>query len=343
MQPASAVTRAELATGAAHAVGGYAVLVDRCHPFAATIDTDGSVRATASWAALVSPPNAWHHPRRRLLHLDATSVAVHDVGTAIAARLAVGRDGSLDVQPIALASLTWPTEQYLPLWRARTPPTPGPGWLLGTDLRQTRWCWWATHPAIPAPEHGADGSILAWATLSDTVAVAAVQHTHKRPFDLRPRVSLRLFDIRRRPSRVLPAVPLPTTARWRLDHRRLPTAPASTLSAHEHSAAAKRADALSASRAAAERDAHRLLDRGYTDARVTLPDGPGAHDPRVVLDFGSPDHPGRLFRRVDHPLDELGNPGGGLNDLTVILEEDLDAGLVDEIARRDPDADLVYI
>lgn len=49
------------------------------------------------------------------------------------------------------------------------------------------------------------------------------------------------------------------------------------------------------------------------------------------------------FRRVDHPLDELGNPGGGLHDLTVILDEDLDAGLLDEIVRRDPAAELVYI
>ena len=76
---------------------------------------------------------------------------------------------------------------------------------------------------------------------------------------------------------------------------------------------------------------------------MTLPDGPGAHDPRIVLDFHSPDHPGRLFRRVDHPLDELGNPGGGLHDLTVILDEDLNAGLLNEIVRRDPDTDLVYI
>ncbi|MDN5919790.1 MAG: hypothetical protein L0I76_32610 [Pseudonocardia sp.] len=46
---------------------------------------------------------------------------------------------------------------------------------------------------------------------------------------------------------------------------------------------------------------------------------------------------------MDHPLDELGNPGGGLHDLTVILDEDLDAGLLDEIVCRDPDADIVYI
>jgi hypothetical protein len=213
MKTGPAAGRSELAVGAARAIGGYAVVVDRCHPFAAAIDTDGAVCATASWAHLLSPPNAWHHPRRRLLHLDATSVAVHDVGTATAARLTVGRDGSLAVEPVALAGHSWPNEQYVPLWRARTPLTPGLGWLLGTDLRQTRWCWWATHPAVPAPEHGADGSIVAWAALPDDVAVAAVQHTHKRPFDLRPRVSLRLFDIRRWPSRVLPAVPLPATAR----------------------------------------------------------------------------------------------------------------------------------
>lgn len=342
MRSASAVGRSELAVGAAHAVGGYVVVVDRCHPFAATIDTDGSVRGTASWADLISPPNAWHFPRRRLLHLDAASVAVHDVGTAMAARLAVGHDGSLDVHPTALAGLSWPTEQYIPVWRARTPLTPGPGWLLGTDLHRTRWCWWATHPAVPAPEHGADGSILAWAALSDDVTLAAVQHTHKRPFDLRPRVSLRLFDRRRWPSRVLPAVPLPATAHWGPDYRGVLPAPPSTVGSHERSAE-ERADAVAASRAATERDAHWLLERGYTDARVTLPDGPGAHDPRVVLDFRSPDHPGRLFRRVDHPLDELGNPGGGLHALTVMLEEDLDAGLLDEIVHRHPDAEIVYI
>lgn len=330
MRSASAVGRSELAVGAAHAVGGYVVVVDRCHPFAATIDTDGSVRATASWANLISPPNAWHHPRCRLLHLDPTSVAVHDVGTATAARLAVGHDGSLDVHPTALAGLSWPTEQYIPLWRARTPLTPGPGWLLGTDLQQTQWCWWATHPAVPAPEHGADGSIFTWAELSDDVVLVAVQHTHKRPFDLRPRVSLRLFDRRRWPSRVLPTVPLPATARWRPDHRGM--LPAS-----------ERADAVSASLAAAERDAYRLVERGYTDARVTLHDGPDAPDPLIVLEFRSPGHRGRQFRRVDHPLDELGNPGGGLHDLTVILDEDLDAGLLDEIVRRDPAAELVYI
>lgn len=54
----------ELAVGAARAIGGYAVLVDRCHPFAAAIDTDGAVCATTSWAHLVSPPNALHDPRR---------------------------------------------------------------------------------------------------------------------------------------------------------------------------------------------------------------------------------------------------------------------------------------
>ena len=76
MRTGSAAGRSELAVGAARAIGGNAVVVDRCHPFAAAIDTDGAVSATASWAHLLSPPNAWHHPRRRLLHLDATSVAV---------------------------------------------------------------------------------------------------------------------------------------------------------------------------------------------------------------------------------------------------------------------------
>ncbi|MEQ3541946.1 hypothetical protein WHI96_24340 [Pseudonocardia tropica] len=282
----------------------------------------------------MSPPNAWHHPRRRLLHLDATSVAVHDVGTATAARLTVGRDGSLDVEPVALAGLSWTTEQYVPLWRTRTPLAPGPGWLLSTDLRQSRWCWWATHPAVPAPEHGADGSIVAWAALSDDVAVAAIQHTHKRPFDLRPSTSLRLFDVRRRPSLVLPVVPLPVTARWRADR------------CDTESAAAARADVLSSAHAAAQRDARRLVERGCTAVRVTLsdgPDGPDAHDPRILLDFRSPVYPDRLFRRVDHPFDELGNPGGGLHSLTVTLDEDLDSGLLAEIAGRDPDAVVLYI
>nr|WP_145983144.1 hypothetical protein [Pseudonocardia sp. AL041005-10] len=307
--------------------------MDRCHPFAVTIDTDGAVRATASWADLLSPPNAWHHPRRRLLHLDATSVAVHDVGTAMAARLTVGRDGSLDVEPVALAGLSWPTEQYIPLWRTRTPLAPGPGWLLGTDLRRTRWCWWATHPAVPAPERGADGSIVAWAALSDDVTLAAVQHTHKRPLDLRPRTSLRLFDVRRQPSLVLPVVPLPVTARWRSD--RCDTESTAT--------AAARADVLSSAYAAAERDARGLVERGCTDVGVSLPDGPDAHDPRILLDFRSPGHPDRLFRRVDHPLDELGNPGGGLHCLTVMLDEDLDSGLLAEIVGRNPDTVVVVV
>lgn len=94
MQPVPAVMRAELAVGAAHAVGGYAVLMDRCHPHAATTDTDGSVRATASWAGVV-PAARVAPPRHRLLHLDPTSVAMYDVGTAVAAQLAVGRGESL--------------------------------------------------------------------------------------------------------------------------------------------------------------------------------------------------------------------------------------------------------
>ncbi|WP_156819336.1 hypothetical protein [Pseudonocardia sp. HH130630-07] len=316
--------------------------MDRCHPFAVTLDGDGALCATASWSHLIAPPNAWHYPRRRLLHLDATSVAVHDFGATTAARLVVGPGGSLDVHPARLAGLSWREQRYVPPRRAGTSTVPGPGWVVGNDRRRHRWSWWAVHPAVAAPAFGPHGPILDWAALSGDAGIAVVRHAQARPLDLRPRAALHLLDTRRYPpDRVLPAVALPGTARWTVDPERADDRQAELTPGPQDYADA-RAAAITTCRDDAERSARRLLELGYTDASVTLPDGPDAPDPRVVLEFGSPEHPDRSFRRVDRPLDELGHPGGGLRDLGVVLDEDLSAGLVGELAERDPGAGVVH-
>ncbi|MEV1290738.1 hypothetical protein [Pseudonocardia sp. NPDC049635] len=320
--------RSHLAAGFVRAVADTFLVVDRCHAGAITVGRDGTLISSVGWADSIPAPAAWHQPSRRLLHLADDRFAVHDIGHTAAAVLHVAGDGVLRCTRTPLQQLSWAAEQYLPMWRPRAPADPGPGWLFGTDSRGTRWSWWAVHPAVVAPVHGPGASVIAHAALDDHTALAALQHTDKRPLRLAPWVSLHLFDTRSAtPHRELAAMPLPAGAGWRSPTYRVPAQRAAALHAYLRFTRTQKS--------AVER-------AGGTDVCI-LVEGEGP-DTVITLEFDSPSHPGIRFRRIDRPFDELGNRGGGLADLNVLFEEDLDSGrLLDEIVARTPGHAIVDV
>lgn len=313
--------RGDLAAGFVRAVAGSFLVVDRCHPAAVTVGRAGSTVSGVGWAGSIPAPTAWHWPSRRILHLADDRFAVHDVGHTDAVVLHVDGTGRLRCTRMPLQQLSWAAEQYLPMWRPRSPAAPGPGWLFGTDARGTRWCWWAVHPEVVTPVHGEGASVIAHAALDGHTALGALQHTDKRPLRFAPPVSLHLFDAGGAArSRELPPIPLPAGAGWRSPTHREPVRRAAALDTYLRF--------TSAQRSALER-------AGCTDVTIEVDDG--GPDTVITLEFGAPSHPGIRFRRTDRPFDELGNRGGALADLNVVFEQDLGSGrLLDEIVARTP-------